>query len=41
MDVENKYASLDDEALVKAAQRGNKYAFEELVARHRDKVYGG
>ncbi len=40
MDVENKYASLDDEALVKAAQKGNKNAFEELVARHRDKVYG-
>ena len=40
MDVQNKYASLDDEALVRSAQKGNKNAFEELVARHRDKVYG-
>lgn len=33
------YTKLSDEALVKAAQRGNMQAFEELVARHRDKVY--
>jgi RNA polymerase sigma-70 factor (ECF subfamily) len=29
----------DDEFLVKAAQRGGMEAFEELVARHRDKIY--
>ncbi len=28
-----------DVALVKAAQRGDMNAFEELVARHRDKIY--
>jgi RNA polymerase sigma-70 factor, ECF subfamily len=28
-----------DEALVKAAQKGDMAAFEELVARHRDKIY--
>ena len=28
-----------DEALVRAAQKGDMGAFEELVARHRDKVY--
>ena len=28
-----------DEALVSASQRGDMSAFEELVARHRDKVY--
>jgi RNA polymerase sigma-70 factor, ECF subfamily len=33
------YTKLPDEALVRAAQRGNMRAFEELVARHRDKVY--
>jgi RNA polymerase sigma-70 factor, ECF subfamily len=36
---EKDYARLDDEALVKAAQKGNTSAFEELVARHRDKIY--
>lgn len=30
---------MDDEALVRAAKRGRMDAFEELVARHRDKVY--
>jgi RNA polymerase sigma-70 factor (ECF subfamily) len=30
---------MDDVALWKAAQRGDMRAFEELVARHRDKVY--
>jgi RNA polymerase sigma-70 factor (ECF subfamily) len=30
---------MDDVALFKAAQRGDMQAFEELVARHRDKVY--
>ncbi len=33
------YRTLTDEALVRAAQRGNMKAFEELVGRHRDKVY--
>src|SRR5438309_4968532 len=32
-------ASTSDEKLVRAAQRGDMVAFEELVARHRDKVY--
>ena len=29
----------DDKALVAAAQKGDMVAFEELVARHRDKIY--
>ncbi len=29
----------DDRALVRAAQQGDMGAFEELVARHRDKIY--
>jgi RNA polymerase sigma-70 factor (ECF subfamily) len=29
-----------DAALVQAAQKGDMSAFEELVARHRDKIYG-
>jgi len=33
------YASVEDETLVKAAQKGGMQAFEELVARHRDKIY--
>ncbi len=33
------YSSADDQALVRAAQRGDMGAFEELVARHRDKIY--
>ena len=33
------YSSASDEQLVKAAKRGNTAAFEELVARHRDKIY--
>ena len=37
---ENDYSSADDRALVRAAQRGDTVAFEELVARHRDKIYG-
>src|SRR5881394_680142 len=32
-------ASISDEKLVRAAQRGDMVAFEELVARHRDKLY--
>lgn len=33
------YPSKDDRALARAAQQGDMSAFEELVARHRDKVY--
>lgn len=33
------YSSASDETLVREAQRGDMPAFEELVARHRDKVY--
>jgi RNA polymerase sigma-70 factor (ECF subfamily) len=33
------HSSADDQALVRAAQRGDMAAFEELVARHRDKIY--
>ena len=33
------YASAEDPSLVKAAQDGDTMAFEELVARHRDKIY--
>jgi RNA polymerase sigma-70 factor, ECF subfamily len=35
-----EYASAGDDALVHEAQSGDLEAFEELVARHRDKVYG-
>jgi len=33
------YPSAEDAALVGAAQKGDMQAFEELVARHRDKIY--
>src|SRR3989441_10443825 len=33
------HSSTDDPTLVRAAQRGNMAAFEELVARHRDRIY--
>src|SRR5215467_8116206 len=33
------HSSADDQTLVKAAQQGDMGAFEELVARHRDKIY--
>jgi len=33
------YSSTDDQALVGAARQGDTRAFEELVARHRDKIY--
>jgi RNA polymerase sigma-70 factor (ECF subfamily) len=36
---EKDYSSADDKTLVKAAQDGGMAAFEELVARHRDKIY--
>ena len=34
-----EYSTAKDEELVKAAQSGDMAAFEELVARHRDKIY--
>jgi RNA polymerase sigma-70 factor, ECF subfamily len=33
------HSAADDVALVRAAQEGDMGAFEELVARHRDKIY--
>ncbi len=33
------YTSVSDEKLVRASQRGNMLAFEEMVKRHRDKIY--
>ncbi|HOX55462.1 MAG TPA: sigma-70 family RNA polymerase sigma factor [Candidatus Paceibacterota bacterium] len=33
------HSSADDRTLVRAAQRGQMAAFEELVARHRDRIY--
>ncbi len=33
------YPTADDEHLVRWAQRGDMGAFEELIARHRDKIY--
>ena len=36
---EKDHSSADDMALVRAAQKGDMDAFEELVARHRDKIY--
>src|SRR5436309_8063088 len=36
---ERDHSSTDETKLVRAAQRGDMEAFEELVARHRDKVY--
>jgi RNA polymerase sigma-70 factor (ECF subfamily) len=36
---ESDHSSADDQTLVRAAQRGEMAAFEELVARHRDKIY--
>jgi RNA polymerase sigma-70 factor, ECF subfamily len=36
---ETDHSAVDDPALVRAAQRGDMAAFEELVARHRDKIY--
>jgi RNA polymerase sigma-70 factor (ECF subfamily) len=34
-----EYSSAEDQELVRAAQGGDTAAFEELVARHRDKIY--
>lgn len=36
---ESQYASAEDKQLVRLAQKGDTQAFEELVARHRDKIY--
>src|SRR5947207_2729643 len=36
---ERDYSTADDAALVRTAQQGDMGAFEELVARHRDKLY--
>ncbi len=36
---EKEHSAADDQPLVRAAQRGDMAAFEELVARHRDKIY--
>lgn len=36
---QRNYSSESDEKLVRASQRGQRLAFEELVARHRDKIY--
>lgn len=39
MTTRKDYSAMPDEALVRAAQKGGMEAFEELVARHRDKIY--
>lgn len=39
MSVRLDYPSATDEQLVRSAQQGDMLAFEELVARHRDKIY--
>jgi RNA polymerase sigma-70 factor (ECF subfamily) len=36
---EKDHSSAEDQALVRAAQKGDMGAFEELVGRHRDKIY--
>src|SRR6266480_3092467 len=36
---DNDYSSAEDAKLVRAAQKGEMAAFEELVVRHRDKIY--
>ncbi len=36
---EKDHSSAEDQTLVRAAQKGDMGAFEELVARHRDKIY--
>ena len=36
---DKSHSAADDAALVRAAQNGDMGAFEELVARHRDKIY--
>jgi RNA polymerase sigma-70 factor (ECF subfamily) len=39
MATQQDYSSISDEKLVRAAQKADMAAFEELVARHRDKIY--
>jgi RNA polymerase sigma-70 factor, ECF subfamily len=39
MPTQRDYAAMSDEALVAAAQAEDMAAFEELVGRHRDKIY--
>lgn len=39
MPTQRNYAAMTDEELVAAAQQEDMAAFEELVARHRDKIY--
>ncbi len=39
MATKQEYSAADDESLVAMSQKGDLAAFEELVARHRDKVY--
>src|SRR5512141_7363 len=39
MPTQRNYAAMPDEELVAAAQAEDMAAFEELVARHRDKIY--
>lgn len=39
MKTERASSAVADDALVRAAQKGDMKAFEELVARHRDKIY--
>ena len=36
---EKAHSAADDELLVRSAQQGDMAAFEELVARHRDKIF--
>jgi RNA polymerase sigma-70 factor (ECF subfamily) len=40
MTVNVDYESEDDQTLVKSAQKGDTSAFQELVNRHKDKIYG-
>ncbi len=40
MQKEADHAGMTDEELVKLSQGGGTGAFEEMIARHRDKVYG-
>jgi RNA polymerase sigma-70 factor (ECF subfamily) len=39
MAAQQDYSAVSDERLVRLAQKGNVVAFEELVKRHRDKIY--
>src|SRR5215468_2304528 len=39
MPTQRNYAAMTDEQLVAGAQEEDTAAFEELVARHRDKIY--